>query len=118
MKRSTEYGIKEFVNRTLIERVGETKTVDRVLEILSEKFERNTSEKTLEVMKKISGECFKSDESVEKMDDRFGEMLVEIERIKLAENLNYALGLQYLERLEKSGKVNVIEKKMLRHFGA
>ena len=29
--------IKEFVNRTLIERVGETRTVDKILEIMSEK---------------------------------------------------------------------------------
>ncbi len=29
--------IKEFVNRTLIERVGETGSVDMILEIMSEK---------------------------------------------------------------------------------
>ena len=38
--------IKEFVNRTLIERVGETRTVTRILEIMSEKFYRNMGEKT------------------------------------------------------------------------
>ena len=27
------------------------------------------------------------------------------------------MGLQFLERLEKSGKVNAVEKKILRHFG-
>ena len=104
--------IKRFVNRTLIEKVGTTRTVDRILEIMSEKFDRNKGEKTLEVMRKISGEGFKSDESVDKMMDRFGDMMVEIEKIRLADNLNYAMGLQFLESLEKSGKVNAVEKKM------
>ena len=34
--------------------------------------------------------------------------------IRLAENLDYAMGLQSLERLEKSWKVNTVERKMLR----
>ena len=34
--------------------------------------------------------------------------------IKLAENLDYAMGLQFLERLEKSSKVNAVEKNILR----
>ena len=105
--------IKAFVNRTLIEKVGETRTVDKVLEIMSEKFDRNMSEKTLDMMRKISGEGFKSDESVDKMMDRFRDMIVEMKKIKLAENLDYAMGLQFLERLEKSGKVNAVERKIL-----
>ena len=96
--------IKEFVNRTLIERVGETRTVEKILEIMSEKFDRNMGEKMLEMMRKISGEGFKSDESVDKMMDRFGDMIVEMKKIRLAENLDYAMGLQFLERLEKSSK--------------
>ena len=87
--------IKEFVNRTLIERVGETRTVDKILEIMSEKFDRNMGEKTLEMMRKISGEGFKSDESVDKMMDRFGDMIVEMKKINLANNLDYAMGLQF-----------------------
>ena len=39
--------IKKIVNRTLIERVGETRTVERILEIMSEKFDRNMGEKCL-----------------------------------------------------------------------
>ena len=81
---------------------------------MSEKYDRNMGEKTIEMMRKISGEGFKSDESVDKMIDRFGDMIVEMKRIRLAENLDYAMGLQFLERLEKSGKVNAVEKKMLR----
>ena len=37
-----------------------------------------------------------------------------MKKIKLAENLDFAMGLQFLERLEKSGKVNAVEKKILR----
>ena len=48
------------------------------------------------------------------MMDRFGDMIVEMKKIRLAENLDYAMGLQFLERLEKSSKVNTVEKKMLR----
>ena len=59
---------------------------------MSEKFDKRTGEKTLEAMRKISGEGFKPDESIEKMIDRFGEIMVEIEKIKLADNLNYADG--------------------------
>merc|ERR1711867_221205 len=45
--------IKKFVNRTLIERVGETWTVNRILEIMSEKFDRDMREKTLEIVRKV-----------------------------------------------------------------
>ena len=48
------------------------------------------------------------------MMDRFGDMIVEMKKINLAENLDYAMGLQFLERLEKSSKVNAVEKKILR----
>ena len=36
-----------------------------------------------------------------------------MKKIKLAENLDYAMRLQFLERLEKSGKVNALEKNIL-----
>ena len=49
-----------------------------------------------------------------KMIDRFGDMILEMKKIRLAENLDYAIGLQFLKRLEKSGKVNAVEKNILR----
>merc|ERR1712175_39068 len=86
----------------------------KILEIISEKFDRNMGQKTFEMMRMISGEGFKSDESVDKMMDRFGDMIVEMKKIRLDENLEYVMGLQFLGRLEKSSKVNAVEKKMLR----
>ena len=44
-------------------------------------------------MRKINSEGFKSDENVDKMIDRFGDMLLEVKKLKLAENLDYAMGL-------------------------
>ena len=82
----------------------------RVLKVITKKFDKNLSEKTNDMMKKISGEGIKSDENVDKMIDRFGYMITEMKKIKLAENMDYAIGLQFLERLEKRGKVNAIEK--------
>ena len=92
---------KELVVYTLVEKVGTARTVMRILEVMTEKFDKNMSEKTSEMMRKISGEGFKSDENVDKMIDRFGDMILEMKKIRLAENLDYAMGLQFLERLEK-----------------
>ena len=69
---------------------------------MSEKFDKNMEENIIEMMRKISGEGFKSDESVDKMMDRFGDMIVELKKIRLAVNLDYAMGLKFLEMLEKS----------------
>ena len=47
--------IKDFVNRTLIEKVGTTRTATKILEVMSQKYDRNMGEKTSEMMRKISG---------------------------------------------------------------
>ena len=44
------------MNNTLIEKVGETRTVTNLLEEMSEIYDRNMGEKTSEMMRKISGE--------------------------------------------------------------
>ena len=103
--------IKEFVVRTLVEKVGETRTVKRILEVMTEKFDKNLSEKTTEMMRKISGKGFKSEENIDNKIDRFGDMIMEIEKIKLAQKLNNTMGLQFLERLGKINKINAKEKK-------
>ena len=59
-----------------------TRTVNRILEVMTEKFERNLSEKTID-MRKISGEGFKSDESVDRMINIFGDIIVEVKVIRI-----------------------------------
>ena len=76
---------------------------------MTEKFAKTTEEKTAEMMRKISGKSFKSEEKIDVMIDKFEDMTMEVEKIKLAENLEYALILQFLERLENLGKINAIE---------
>ena len=83
----------------------------RILEVMTKKFDKNLSEKTSDMMRKISGEGFKSDENVDRMIDRFGDIILEMKKIKLAENLYHVMGLQFLEKLEESGKVNAVGKR-------
>ena len=47
--------IKEYVNRTLIEKVGENRNVKKVLDVMTEKYSGTKGEKMLDMMKNISG---------------------------------------------------------------
>ena len=47
--------IKDFMTKTLVEKIGETRTVEHVMEILAEKYSKTECEKIADVMKKISG---------------------------------------------------------------
>ena len=100
--------IKEYVHRTLIEKVGNDRTVKRILDVLSDKYSMTTAEKILGLMKKISD--FKAEEDVETLLDRFEEIITETDKVDLATNLHYALSIQFMERLEKSNKINTGEK--------
>ena len=79
--------IKEFVVKTLVEKVGEIRIVKKILEVMTEKFAKTASEKTADMMRKISENGFKTDEKLDVMIDRFEEMIPEIDKIRLAENL-------------------------------
>ena len=61
--------IKDFVTKTLVEKVCETRTVDRVLNVMAEKYSKTTCEKIKDTMKKISG--FKTDDKVDNLIDNF-----------------------------------------------
>ena len=54
------------------------------------------------------------DDSVETLIDRFEEMMTEVNKEKLAENLKYALLSQFVDRLEKESKINAREKLRLK----
>ena len=49
---------------------------------------------------------FKIDGDVEKILDKFEKMMVENNKIKLAQSLEYAMPLHFIDRLEKSGKIS------------
>ena len=78
---------------------------------MTKKFDKNLSEKTSDMITKFSGEGFKSDENVDRMIDGFGYTILEMKKIKLTETLYHVMGLQFLEKLEKSGKVNAVGKR-------
>merc|ERR1712105_525975 len=85
--------IKDFVTKTLVEKIGVTRTVKRVLDMMAEKYSKTTCEKIMETMKKISG--FQTDNKVDVLINRFEEMVTETETLGLAERLRYALSSQF-----------------------
>ena len=85
LKKNDE--IKQFVVNTLIEKVGRIRTVKKILEVMTEKFSKTTSEKTSDIMKKIGGDGFRTDDKIDVKIDKFEEMVIEIENVKLAENI-------------------------------
>ena len=74
----------------MIEKVGDNRTVKKILEVLNEKYSITKGEKILLLLKNISD--FKTDE----------DMITETDRVNLATNLRYALSIQFIDRLEKS----------------
>ena len=61
--------IKDLVTKTLVEKIGETRTVKRVLDVMAEKYSKTICEKIMETMKKISG--FRTDDKADALIDRF-----------------------------------------------
>ena len=61
--------IKDYVHKSMIEKIGDERTVKNVIKILSEKYSITTGEKILLLMKTISE--FKIDDDVETLIDKF-----------------------------------------------
>ena len=93
------------MTKTLVEKIGETRTVEHVMEILTEKYSKTECEKIADIMKKISG--FQTDGKVDLLIDNFEEMMMEVKNLRLVERLEYALSAQFVERLEEGGKINL-----------
>ena len=77
--------IKDFVTKTLVEKVGETRTVQRILDLMAAKYAKTLSEKIMDTMKKICG--FQTDKKVDVLLDDFEEMVTEAENVRLAPSL-------------------------------
>ena len=92
--------IKEFGVKTLIQKARSTRTVKRVLEVLTKKYAKNVRKKIFETMRKISG--FKMEYNEDILLYRFNDMVTKAEPLRLMENLRYALSLQFMGILEKN----------------
>ena len=71
--------IKQYVVNTLIEKVGTTRTVKKIIDVMTEKFSKTLSEKTSDMMKKISGDGFRTDNKIDVMIDRYEEIVTVIQ---------------------------------------
>ena len=105
--------IKDYVTKTLVEKIGDVRTVDRVLTVMSEKYSMTICEKITEVMKTICG--FRTDDKVDTLIDKFDELLVEVQSLNLmTARFKYALSSQFVDRLEAGGKINSTERLRLK----
>ena len=86
--------------------------VQRILELMTEKYAKTLCEKILENMKWICG--FRTDNKVDVLIDDFEEMVTETRTLRLNERLEYALSSQFIDRLEKGGKINAGERLRLK----
>merc|ERR1711867_109801 len=57
---------------------------------------------------------FKTEGGVENTTDGFGKMMAELRKLDLAANLNFAMTLQFMDRLEKNGKISSDERMRLK----
>ena len=57
---------------------------------------------------------FETDGGIESTTDRFGKMMAEARKLDLAANMNFAMTLQFMDRLEKNRKLSSDEKMRLR----
>ena len=104
--------VKEYTMSQIVERTERLRTVKSILDIMDEKYLKTVGEKTLELMKNITE--YKTDGTVEELIDNFGRMMTEVEKIELAQNLNYALTLQFVDKLERDGKIKKEERYRLK----
>ena len=105
--------VKTYVNRILIERVRDEKTVKKVLDILEEKYKMTKCERIKEVEKKWMD--FRADDKVDTLIDKLEEIVTEMETLGLLNDVRkYAISARFIDKLEESGKINSTEKLRLR----
>ena len=105
--------IKDYVISTLAEKTESDRKVTAILKVMAEKYENTMSERCLSLMAEIVN--FKADGQIEKITDKFGRMMAEVKKIDLAANLDYAMTLQFMDRLEKNRKISSDERMRLKN---
>ena len=97
---------------TLVEKTENDRRVLAILKVMAEKYERTMRERCLSLMAEIVN--FKTDGGIENVTDKFGKLMAEVKKIDLAANLDYAMMLQFMDRLEKNGKISSDERVRLK----
>ena len=104
--------IKDYVVNTLAEKTENDRKVSAILEVMAKKYERTKSERCLALMTEIVN--FKVDGGIEKITNKFARLMAEVKKIDLTANLDYAMTLQFMDRLEKNGKISSDERMRLK----
>merc|ERR1712105_306419 len=105
--------IKDFVSKSLLEKVGDTRTIEKILSVMAEKFSKTICEQIKDTMKKIC--TFKMSGNVDSLIDNFEEMILEMSSLDMSTpRMEYAVTAQFVDRLEESGKINATEKLRLK----
>ena len=74
--------VKQYVTKTLLDKIKDEREVKKVLDLLAEKYSRMVCEMIKEVEKKIID--FKTGEKVDLLIDRFEEMVTEMDALEYA----------------------------------
>ena len=104
--------IKDYVITTLAEKTENDRKVTAILKVMAEKYEKTMSEKRLPLMANMVN--FMADKGIKNITDKFGKMMAEVKKLDLASNLDFTMTLQFIERLEKSGKIISDERMRLK----
>jgi hypothetical protein len=104
LKKNKE--VKEYVINVILDNTTETvdKTVEKVMQLLKEKYDKMTTEKSVEILKEMLDFEMKEEETCETFWDRFQSMIFDCEREKINAKLFYLLGIMMVEKAEKKGK--------------
>ena len=96
--------VRTYVNRILIERVRDEKTVKKVLDILEEKYKMTKCERIKEVEKKWMD--FRADDKVDTSIDKLEEIVTEMETLGLLNDVRkYAISAKIIDNMEEGGKI-------------
>ena len=104
--------IKELVVSTVTEKTENSKTVIGILQVLGEKYIKTVSKKCVSLMADMADN--KMDGKTEATTDKVWKMMAEVKKLDLVNDLYFAIILQFIERLEKNGKINSNKKWDLR----
>ena len=113
LKKNNNEKLKNYVNKTLIERMRDMKEVKKVLDILEEKYAKTKCERIKEIEQRWSD--FKAGENVDIFIDKYEEIVTEMETLGLVTEMRrYAMNAMFIDKLEESGKIKAMEKLRLK----